>query len=150
ADHWVWVLAGVPRPAMAAAITPPFLRVLLGYLRARFARVVVDLAALPTGPDAIARAVLEEATRILLVCGGDLTAAWHAEQALGALKADVGDAAGRLRLVVNKHDGAWQPPSPDIARALGWEGEVLATIPHDHHAIQQALRDQRPLVEGRG
>jgi Flp pilus assembly CpaE family ATPase len=148
-DHWLWVLAGVSRAGMAEAITPSFLRALLGYLRRRFAFVVVDLAALPTGPDAIARVVLEEAERILVVGGGDLVAAWHAEVALDALTDEIGGGTDRLGLIINRHDAAGQPPASEIGRAIGWDRDVLATIPYDHRAMRDAQRAQRPLITSR-
>lgn len=146
---WVWVLVGIARPPMAAAITPAFVQVLLTYLRRHFQHSVIDLAALPRGPEVITRAVLEEAERILVVCGGDLTAAWHTAQAIETLHESFGVGAERLGLVINQHDAAWQPASDQIARAMEWEGEILGTIPYDHHAMQDALRDQRPLILSR-
>lgn len=149
-DERLRVLVGLPRPGMAEAITVPFLEALLRYLRGRFPISIVDLAApLPAGPDAATRAVLAQADWILVVCGGDLLAAWHCQQALVALRQALGEMPASRWLALNRHDRAWQPAPHEMVAALDWPDAPLATIPFDHGAMQAALRDQRPLLDTR-
>lgn len=144
------VLVGLPKPGMAAAVSGPFVASLLEYFRSRYPYTVVDLAQPgSSGIGGVERAVLDAIDLVLVICGSEVLAAWHCQQALATLKAQVSGAAERLQLVVNRADRKWQAGPLDVAAALEWGRAPLGVIPYDYSAVQAALRSQVPLVLSR-
>ena len=144
------VLVGLPKPGMAEAVSAPFVASLREYFRTRYAYTVVDLAQPgSSGLGEVARAALGAADLVLVLCGSEVLAAWHCQQALSFLKAQVSGVAQKLQLVVNRADRKWQAGPLDVAAALEWEKAPLGIIPYDYPAVQAALRSQSPLVLSR-
>ena len=144
------VLVGLPKPGMAAAVSAPFVASLLEYFRTRYAYTLVDLAQPgSSGIGEVERAILGVTDLVLVVCGSEVLAAWHCQQALAVFKAQVSGMAEKLQLVVNRADRKWQAGPLDVAAALEWERAPLGVIPYDYPAVQAALRSQSPLVLSR-
>ncbi len=97
----------------------------------------------------VERTVLTAADLVLVVCGSEVLAAWHCQQALATLKAQVSGVSEKLQLVVNRADRRWQAGPSDVAAAMEWGRAPLGVVPYDYRAVQAALRSQSPLVLSR-
>lgn len=146
------VLCGVPKAEMRGRLSGPFVSNLLEALRASYRYVVVDVGPDLFGPDGAAhRAVLERASRILVVTSGDLVGLWQAQRALAQLRTHVETGLRPVALVVNRYEPRRHHGRREIEWALGTP--VAGIIPDDHGAGQRAIAAQRPLVlasRGRG
>ncbi len=149
-----FVLAGVPRPGMRAALTPDGLAELLKHLGAHFGYVIAHVGASldpDTSAGAAHRALVLGADQVLLVTTPDIVGLRRAKVALDTL-AELGvrgvPADGRpdrVSLVLNRYPrGVTVPGRAEIADAL--TVQVAALIPQDDRAAQRALAAQRPLV----
>jgi MinD-like ATPase involved in chromosome partitioning or flagellar assembly len=139
------VICGVPKPEMRSGVSPRFIEELVAHLRGRFRYVILDVGADLLGADsAVNRTALALADQILLVTGPDLVSLWHARTALRLLKGTLTVPAGRVALVVNRHDRRHHHGRSEIEWALGLPAAAL--IPYDHGAAQRAIGAQRPLV----
>lgn len=133
------VVAGLERPDLVRALPPDLLSGVVARLRERFAVVVVD-AGSPPDP-----ALLRAADEVLFVTGADLVSIWNARVALRAL----GDGlAGRLGVVVNRHEGREHYDAGEIERALGLP--VLGVVREDRKAARRAIAAQQPLSAAGG
>ncbi len=133
------VLAGLERPDLVQALPPDLLSGVIARVRERFAVVVVD-AGSPPDP-----ALLRAADEVLLVTGADLVSIWNARVALRALGEGL---AGRLGVVVNRHEGREHYDAGEIERALGLP--VLGVVREDRKAARRAVAAQQPLSAASG
>jgi hypothetical protein len=147
---------------LARALAPAFVGRLLEALRLCHRYVVLDLGDLglssllarPDSGDARSSATgaaLEAAGAadlLLLVTGGDLVSAARARDTLLRLGARPGWDAGRVALVVNRHDPAYHFERWQLEATLGVG--TAAVVPFDHGGVQRALAARRPVaLDGR-
>jgi MinD-like ATPase involved in chromosome partitioning or flagellar assembly len=143
-------LCGVPKPALRAAVSVPFVAELVARLRERFRYVVLDLgdvadlvAAAPLVAGA-QRAALVGADHVCLVARPDPVGVWRAQEARDALWGHAAVAPEQTSLVVNHYDRRRHHRRGEIEWALGVPAS--AVVPHDHGRVQQALGELRPVV----
>lgn len=133
------VLGGVERPQLASALPDDLLAGVIGLLRRRFERVVVDLGVPPN------EGALRGADDVLVVTAADLVAVWNTRVALRGLG---GDIAARFAVVVNRREGREHYDGDEIQRALGLP--VIGTVREDRKAARRAIERQIPLSEAGG
>lgn len=139
------VLCGVPKPGMRPGMTPRFFDHVIGELRRRYPRVIVDVGADLLGADAaLHRQALGLADLVLLVGTADLVGLHRLRTALGVCREQLGVPRERLAVVVNRHDRRLHHGHGEIEWALGCP--LAALIPADHDALGRALVTQRPVV----
>lgn len=138
------LLLGLPKPELAAVISPQLLEQALATLRLRSRYVVLDLGGGLHVADAAARCAALRADQVLLVARGDAVSLWQAQAAAARWRHEHGILEERLALVVNRHDQRLHEPLSSIGRLTRLP--VAALIPEDHRQAQLAIVAQRPLV----
>lgn len=145
------VLGGLAAPgAMLADVTPGLVERVLRQLAADHTWVVADLgsAAELTGLAGVGhRAALEAADLVLVVAEPNPLGLWNLRLAL----ADGGPLApfrGKAGVVLNRFHPRHHHAPGEVAAEFP-EVPVLACVEHEYECTEQALREQRPLVEDR-
>jgi MinD-like ATPase involved in chromosome partitioning or flagellar assembly len=141
------VLCGPPKHEMRASIAPAFLERLIAELKRRHRYVVIDVGPELLGIDAAAanhRAVLASAQQVIVVAAADLVGLWHARTALNQLERQLSIEPRTANLLLNRHDSRYHHAQTEVEWHLG--APVAAVVPFDHHGVQRALAEQRPLV----
>ncbi|TAJ19085.1 MAG: hypothetical protein EPO65_07590 [Dehalococcoidia bacterium] len=129
------VLAGVERPELAGAVSPDLVTGAIALLRARYERVVVDLAS--SAP----RDLLLAADQVLLVTGADMVSLWNARVALRSFGADI---AQRCAAVLNRREGREHYDGDEVEEAL--RIPVAGVVREDRTAAREAIERQVPLA----
>jgi MinD superfamily P-loop ATPase len=143
-------LCGVPKPALRAAVSGPFVADLVARLRERFRYVVLDLgdvADLAAADPSIARAhraALAGADHVCLVARPDPVGVWRAQEARDALWGHAAVVPEQTSLVLNHYDARHHHRRGEIEWALGIP--AAAVVPHDYGRVQRALGELRPVV----
>lgn len=136
----VSVLLSAPSPDKARQISPDAIRSILGVMARMFDLIVVDV---PSTLDDYSLAILDMATRILLVVVPEVTAIRDAKLFLEVYKS-VGYSTEKIDLVLNRISGAHGVKVGEIEAAM--KRESIAQIPDDPSLIPFSLNRGVPLV----
>jgi pilus assembly protein CpaE len=129
------VIAPLPESQVAADFNiAERMSVLLGVLRRRYRRVVVDV---PRHLDEVAYQVLKGADQVLLVMQQSLLAVHDAVRLKTVLVRELGIPEARIVTVVNRHNRSAPLDVGDISKALDDDDPVL--IPNQYKVVSQSI-----------
>jgi MinD superfamily P-loop ATPase len=141
------VLCGPPKREMRTSVAPPLVERLLDELAQRYHWVIVDVGPEWLGIETVAashRTALARAAHVVLASAADFVGLWHARTALDQLERLIDLDRSRVNLVINRHDPRFHHSRHEVEWHLG--APVVALIPFDQPAFQQAISEQRPVV----
>lgn len=135
------VLSAPFQPQKSELVGPDQVRRILQFLRSHYEYVVVDTTN-SFSPATIA--CLEQAGEVFLITTADLPSLRNVQRMLPMLRRVLPDAAGQLRLVVNRQSSTSEIAVADIGRAL--EVAPYCSLANDYEAVLQSLTQGKPVV----
>jgi pilus assembly protein CpaE len=140
-DSGLHLLASAPSELLSLADLPESrVAALLHILAESYDDIVVDLPRWIGGATA---EVLERADRILLLTQQSIAHLRDAARMASLLQNELGIPAGRIRVVVNRHEKRHSVQLEDIREAL--PGLEISTLPNDFRRVSQSVNVGTPL-----
>lgn len=142
-DSGVHLLSAPVHPERAETVTADQMRTILRFLRNHYDYVVVDSARSFAPANT---AALEQADRVFLVATVDLPSLRNIKRSLPLLDRLTGQAAEKVKLVVNRYQSSDPISLEEVERTLGME--VYRTLANDYEAASRAIHTGQPAVTG--
>lgn len=137
----VHLLSAPFQPERAEAVTGEQVRSVLRFLRQHYPFVVVDT---PKTFSPAATATLQHADTVFLVATVDLPTLRNLKRSLPLLDRITGQAAEKVRLVVNRQQDSTPITLDEVERSVGMP--VAHTLANDYEAVSAAINTARPVV----
>lgn len=133
-------VARAGKPAPESRLEPLQVASLLRFAKRRYRLLCADM---PGTLDPASMVVLREASRIFLVTTPEPLSLYMAREDMQMLD-EIG-LGSRVQVILNRYSARTAPEPADAARTIG--APVVAVIPNDYKAVQQALRQGQPIAE---
>ena len=137
----VHLLSAPLQPERAEAVNADQIRNILRFLRQHYDYVVVDT---PKSFSPAATVTLQQADAVYLVATVDLPTLRNIKRSLPLLDRITGQAAEKVRLVVNRQQASTAISLAEVERTVGME--VAHTLANDYEAVSVAINTAHPVI----